>query len=52
MVDAETALHEQVRNTPWSQVEDFARPGLKNDATESRIGFLEMQKLLEQRQPE
>ena len=26
----------EVRNTTWSQVADFARPGLKNDATESR----------------
>lgn len=43
---------EEVRNTTWSQVADFARPGLKNDATESRAEFLEMLKLLEQRQPE
>jgi hypothetical protein len=29
-----------------------ARPGLKNDDTESRAEFLEMLKMLEQRQPE
>ena len=40
----------EVRNTTWSQVADFARPGLKNDATESRAASLEMLKWPEHRQ--
>jgi hypothetical protein len=40
----------EVRNTTWSQVADFVRPGLKNDATESRAASLEMLKWPEHRQ--
>jgi len=41
---------QEVRNTTWSQVADFARPGLKNDVMESRAAFLEMLKWPEHRQ--